>query len=546
MPKLEKTNSNMFTKVITEADYNRPLGILRDTLVIVSAAQASSRIIPINFRYIMGVHELEVYLNGIYMRRNELIDGIVYGDYIEYSNFSIMFNDVPAITDILIEGAQVRFRITSANYKVATISGAFGIDPDLISQLRVDVNALNAGQTSQNNITAQIAHDAFGQAYSLTGTSVGSTRTIGTIGVGNTAPDLANYRVWKTANVSSTSITGFNTAGSNRCDDQRIIIVNDIYTTFVHSTSLYLSERSNILAIPGDILQFVFDGTNWTQFGSASSAKFPIATATGTAQAITATYTQNIVLANKQLLAFVASAANTATAPTFSPNGLTAKSIVKKGGVALEAGDIPAINAVCMLEYNLAFNRWELLNPASPSITGTLNKIMKYTAPNTLVSSTITDDGAMVSVSIPLTATKVYNAVWNDIADFIELDEETIIEYGRAYVRSNNIIRKSNEYAELGVLGIASDTYGYGLGIRNKPGYELPLAIAGFVLAYVDKEYPCGTPLTCTVDGILTKAKATTKSYLIIATYYKNENKQTYGDEETSIIVDNRHWVKVR
>jgi hypothetical protein len=60
----------------------------------------------------------------------------------------------------------------------------------------------------------------------------------------------------------------------------------------------------------------------------------------------------------------VAAGANVTTTPTFAPDGLAAKTITKKGGVALAAGDIPGEHAVCILEYNLAHTRWELLNPA--------------------------------------------------------------------------------------------------------------------------------------------------------------------------------------
>lgn len=180
--------------------------------------------------------------------------------------------------------------------------------------------------------------------------------------------------------------------------------------------------------------------------------------------------------------------------------------------------------------------------------TGTTNKIPKFLTATSIGDSIITDDGSTVTVAGDLTANKVYNAVWNDIADFIELDESIEIEYGRVYVKSLDGVRKSVHYAELGALGIASDTYGYGLGIKNKPGYELPIAIAGFVLAYVDKEYPCGTPLTCSYDGMLTEAQIETKinePHLILATYYKNEFREVYGDEH-SIIVNKRHWVKVK
>jgi len=94
------------------------------------------------------------------------------------------------------------------------------------------------------------------------------------------------------------------------------------------------------------------------------SGTLPIATAGGTADVITADFDPDIALTNLMLCAFVASAANATTTPTFSPDGLTARVITKQGGEPLAVGDIPGALAVCVLEYNLANTRWELLNPA--------------------------------------------------------------------------------------------------------------------------------------------------------------------------------------
>lgn len=88
----------------------------------------------------------------------------------------------------------------------------------------------------------------------------------------------------------------------------------------------------------------------------------------GSADAITATYSPAVTaLADGQTVAFRSTAANATTTPTFSTNGLTARTIVKCGGQALLAGDIPRANYECALRYNLANTRWELLNPKTVS-----------------------------------------------------------------------------------------------------------------------------------------------------------------------------------
>lgn len=97
--------------------------------------------------------------------------------------------------------------------------------------------------------------------------------------------------------------------------------------------------------------------------GGAPEVRWVIAG--GSANAITATYSPAVAsLTDGLLLWFRATAANSTTTPTFAPNGLTAHTITKKGGVAVAAGDIPGNLAECILRYNLASTRWELLNPA--------------------------------------------------------------------------------------------------------------------------------------------------------------------------------------
>ena len=101
-----------------------------------------------------------------------------------------------------------------------------------------------------------------------------------------------------------------------------------------------------------------------TLTGTAQESPFVGVAAGGTADAITANYSPDVTLSDFKFVAFRATAANTTTTPTFSPDGLTAHVITKQGGAALAAGDIPGALAVCLLEYNLANTRWELLNPA--------------------------------------------------------------------------------------------------------------------------------------------------------------------------------------
>lgn len=117
----------------------------------------------------------------------------------------------------------------------------------------------------------------------------------------------------------------------------------------------------------------VQDGsTNWTVAGGSSDA-------------ITATYTPALtVLVDGQLCWFRATAANTTTTPTFSPNSLTARTITLRGGGSLAPGSIPGNLAECILRYNSANTRWELLNPSQATTRQVLTSgtSATYTTPS--------------------------------------------------------------------------------------------------------------------------------------------------------------------
>lgn len=151
------------------------------------------------------------------------------------------------------------------------------------------------------------------------------------------------------------------------------------------------------------------------------------------------------------------------------------------------------------------------------------------------------------TVSGQFKAEKVWNAVWNDYADFQKLDDKLI--YGLAYYDTQNGAKICNQRCQLSVMGIASDTFAHAVGQGANVGGELPIAVAGWVLAYVDKEYPCGTPLTNDEKGWLTEMTLQEKRDFperLIAIYKKNESKEFFGTETSKIEVNGRHWVKVK
>jgi len=104
--------------------------------------------------------------------------------------------------------------------------------------------------------------------------------------------------------------------------------------------------------------------THYARYDQVQDGKINWSDAGGTADAITTSYNPPITaLVDGQLCYVRAGAANATTTPTFSPNSLTARTIVKYGGSALVAGDIVGDGHELILRYQLANTRWELLNP---------------------------------------------------------------------------------------------------------------------------------------------------------------------------------------
>ena len=145
-------------------------------------------------------------------------------------------------------------------------------------------------------------------------------------------------------------------------------------------------------------------------------------------------------------------------------------------------------------------------------------------------------------------ASAVHNAVWNDLTDRIPVDEDCVLEYGKYYCFDGEHYYQSQEYCPAGMIGIHSDTGGFEMG--HKEGVkELQCSVAGFVLAYVDGEYPVGTALTPTCCGYLTEISKKDKMEYperIVATYWKNEPAEYWGSDQRKVKVNGRKWVKIK
>ncbi len=100
-------------------------------------------------------------------------------------------------------------------------------------------------------------------------------------------------------------------------------------------------------------------------------------------------------------------------------------------------------------------------------------------------------------------ATRVYNAVYNDIAEFMVKAEEA--EAGQCMVMTDNGLVPSKKRADKAVVGIFSDSFGYALGAEDQDN-KLPIGIAGRVWAKIKEPVEIGDLLVSDIDGFVSKA----------------------------------------
>lgn len=196
-------------------------------------------------------------------------------------------------------------------------------------------------------------------------------------------------------------------------------------------------------------------------------------------------------------------------------------------------------------------------NLVSSTVSNNFTSYQEFTAnspvtASTSVASAPTAGSIRVTGGIAATSgiigSQVYNAVWNDLADAIPVDDACELEYGYCYCFDGEHYYKSSKYLDDGIIGIHSDTAGFVMGTKGE-GKEMQVAVAGFVLAYVDKEYKPGTLLTCTENGHLTEISKQDKienPEKVIASFWKPETKENWGSPERQVKVNGRMWVKVR
>lgn len=128
-------------------------------------------------------------------------------------------------------------------------------------------------------------------------------------------------------------------------------------------TVAYVAGNGTFSASDDLYLSYTRTGDNGAT-GAAGSLQ--ITNAAGTADAITADFTPDLVLADNLVIQIVNTAGvNTITNPTLNTDGSGALTIKARGNAALVAGDTGAAGYTMTLRYESTGTYWELQNPAA-------------------------------------------------------------------------------------------------------------------------------------------------------------------------------------
>ena len=100
-------------------------------------------------------------------------------------------------------------------------------------------------------------------------------------------------------------------------------------------------------------------------------------------------------------------------------------------------------------------------------------------------------------------ATRVYNAAYNDLAEFMIKDG--LSDAGDVLIQTEYGVKKSDQRASRAVIGVNSDSYGYALGADNQEN-KVPVGITGRVKVKVREPLEIGDLLVSDSDGFASKA----------------------------------------
>lgn len=173
------------------------------------------------------------------------------------------------------------------------------------------------------------------------------------------------------------------------------------------------------------------------------------------------------------------------------------------GAPAVDAGIVVERGAEsdAVLKWNETTNEWQA---GTESALAPIVTILANPA-NARFYSGDTDptDDTRINYNGYFYATRVYNAVYNDLAEFIYAEEES--QPGDVLCWNEEGVKKSDKRARKDVIGVHSDTFGYALGADNKED-KVPIGLAGRVKVRLAGKVKKGDELVSYKDGKAIKA----------------------------------------
>ncbi len=186
---------------------------------------------------------------------------------------------------------------------------------------------------------------------------------------------------------------------------------------------------------------------------------------------------------------------------TYNTNHIFNK-ITSSSGIALRADINPSpTNPIFSVRSADQSERLRVEHDGAISTSNNTIKINGVSITKELTTPTGTDT---LGINAWVYATRVYNAVYNDLAEYFLSDDKLVA--GKVYSldkeRKVKITAKKGDHK---VIGICSDSFGYVL----KSEYEkdgIPLALAGTILAWTKTLIQQGDELMSDTDGFVCKA----------------------------------------
>lgn len=411
----------------------------------------------------------------------------------------------------------------------------------------LDITSANSKFTVSNN-TASAAS---------TGTlAAASTMVQGTLTTKNLDITQANSKLTVSGNSATAATTDLLTV-HNTSNNASLTVLNDLQTQ-----NMTVNQNTTAGSLSADSIQatnivYTQNLTAANIYGPTVNDPIPTVNLTGTVSAQNLKMSSDGTTINKDLTVTNNASVTTLTAPIATVGAELKVNIldIQNGTLAVTNNGSTTVNTLQVrtnINAATSTNLLTLGNTFTSGNGGVFANTLNDTNNPVRLDGTASMPGPSLLVygggyfTGGVQATKVFNAVWNDISDRIEIDIKPTPGY--AYAMKDGHYTKTSKYMDQGYIGIESDTSGFEMGGKNAK-YELNVAVAGFVLAYVDKEYKPGTPLTVTKDGKLTKIRLLGRIFhpeMVVATFWKPEPKLTFGPEGGEKLVNKRMWVKIK